>query len=450
MTGPHERLGESSGKGLRWCIIIALGGLFLAFLVVNGSAAAVAQNEVFPLEPPDTASPRGTLFNLIDNVDEAYRTLVAAERDYEASPGLFKSDEVLAQQARAHALLSRAEASLDLGGVPPAIRRAVKLESALLLKEVLDRLPLPSREAVPDAQAVKAQGLTRWRIPRTGIDIVQVTEGPRAGEFLFSQENVRQASAFYRKVKHLPYLTTGTEGFYQRYVSTPGRRLLAPKWLAWVVDLPAWVQSLHYGQTVWQWTALVLTLLVLLSVLYALAIWHRRFTVPDSPVQLVLRRLLVPTVAILGLWFASYFLDQQINFTGRGLVIVLKGLLVPKTLLEAYIGYLLSILVAERIIASPRIDAASLDANMIRMVASVLGLSFGLAIIFAGANEFGVPLVPLVASLGVGGLAVALAARPTLENLIAGVVLRNLRVDPVRLEEADDRSEEHTSELQSH
>jgi MscS family membrane protein len=32
-------------------------------------------------------------------------------------------------------------------------------------------------------------------------------------------------------------------------------------------------------------------------------------------------------------------------------------------------------------------------------------------------------LVPLVASLGVGGLAVALAARPTLENLIGGVIL---------------------------
>ncbi len=421
-TSSRRRLAEGSAKGLRWSIAAALAGCLLALLVVNGSATAVAQNGAFPLEPPDTASPRGTLFNLIDNVDEAYRVLVAAERDYKASPGLFKSDEVLAQQARARALLSRAEASLDLGGVPPAIRRAVKLESTLLLKEVLDRLPLPSGEAVPDAQAVKAQGLTRWRIPRTGIDIVQVTEGPRAGEFLFSQETVRQASAFYQKVKHLPYLTTGTEGLYQRYVSTPGR-LLAPKWLAWIVDLPAWAQSLHYGQTVWQWATLVLTLLVLLSVLYALAIWHRRFTVPDSPVQRVLRRLLVPTVAILGLWFASYFLDQQINFTGRGLVIVLKGLLVPKTLLEAYIGYLLSILVAERIIASPRIDAASLDANMIRMVASVLGLSFGLAIIFAGANEFGVPLLPLVASLGVGGLAVALAARPTLENLIGGIIL---------------------------
>ena len=266
-TSPHKQLAESSGKGLRWCIIIVLGGFFLASLVVNGSAAVVPQNEVFPLEPPDTASPRGTLFNLIDNVDEAYRVLIAAERAYQASSGLLKDDEVLARQARADALLRRAGASLDLSRVSPALLRAVKLETVLQLKEVLDRITLPSAEAIPDAQAVGAKGLTRWRIPHTGIDIVQVAEGPRAAEFLFSPETVRQTRAFYQAVEYLPYLTTGTEGFYQRYVSTPGR-LLAPKWLAWIADLPAWTQRLYYGQAVWQWTALVLTLLVLLSVLY--------------------------------------------------------------------------------------------------------------------------------------------------------------------------------------
>jgi MscS family membrane protein len=281
---------------------------------------------------------------------------------------------------------------------------------------------LPSAEAIPDAQAVEAQGLTKWRIPHTSIDIVQVAEGPRAGEFLFSPETVRQTNAFYQQVKHLPYLTEGTKGFYQRYISTPGR-LLAPKWLAWVVDLPAWTQSLHYGQTVWQWAALVLTVLILLGALYALSSWQRRFAIPDSEVQRVLRRLFLPAAAVLGLWFAGYFLSHQVSFAGRSLAIVLKGLLVPRTVFEAYIAYLLSTLVAEFIIRSPRIDAASLDANMIRMVAGVLGVALGLAIIFARASELGVPVVPLIASLGVGGLAVALAARPTLENLIGGIIL---------------------------
>ncbi len=400
----------------------SLFGVFLALFMVMSSTTAAAPDETFPLEPPDTTSPRSTLSNLIDNVAEANRILDAASRDYRTSPDLLKSDAVLAQEARARVLLGRAAGSLDLSQIRPALLEAVRFEAVLQLKEVLDRVRLPAAEAIPDAQAVVAKGLTRWRVPHTSIDIVQLTEGPRAGEFLFSAETIQRAPAFYQKIKHLPYLTAGTEGVYQRYISTPGR-LVAPKWSAWVVNLPDWIQSLYYGQTVWQWTALVLLLLGLCFLLYVLSRWKQRLGLPDSHVQRVLLRLVVPIVAVLGLWFTSYFLVQQVSFTGQGLAVVLKGLLVPETILEAYIAYLLSLLVAERIVSSPRIDAASLDANMIRMVARVLGIAAGLALIFAGADELGVPLVPLVASLGVGGLAVALAARPTLENLIGGIIL---------------------------
>jgi MscS family membrane protein len=421
-TSFHERSVEKPVTGQAHRVITALAGIFFALFMVLGSTTAAAQDEAFPLEPPDTTSPRSTLFNLIDNTAEAKRVLDAASRDYEATPGLLKSEEVLAQEARAKALLGRAAGSLDLSQVRPALLTAVRLEAVLQLKEVLDRIRLPSMQAIPDAQTVAAEGLTRWRIPHTGIDIVQVPEGPRAGEFLFDPETVRQAGASYQAVKHLPYLTTGAEGLYQRFMTTPGR-FLAPKWLAWVEDLPAWTQSLYYGQTVWQWIALVLTLLVLFSVLYGLSRWLRHLGLPRSDIQRVLRRSVVPIAAVLGLWLASYFLIHQVSFAGRELAIVVKGLLIPETLFEAYIAYLLSILVAELIISSPRIDAASLDANMIRMVAGVLGVAASLAIIFAGANELGVPLVPLLASLGVGGLAVALAARPTLENLIGGILL---------------------------
>jgi len=421
-TSSRNRVAENSFPAQSRNVVVVLAGVLLALFMVMGSTTAATLDEVFPLEPPDTTSPRSTLFNLIDNVAEANRVLATAARDYRATPGLFKSDAVLAQQARAKALLRRAAGSLDLSDVRPTLLEAVRLEAVLQLKEVLDRTPLPAAEAIPDARAVKAKGLTRWRIPHTGIDIVQVTEGPRAGEFLFSSETIRRANGFYQRVKHLPYLTTGTEGFYQRYISTPGR-LLAPKWSAWVVDLPDWTQSVYYGQTVWQWAALGLTLLALFSVLYALSRWQRHLGVPASAVRRVLRRLVMPTVAVLGLWFTSYFIVQQVSFSGQGLAIVLKGLLMPETLFEAYIAYLLLILIAERIISSPRIDAASLDANMIGMVARVFGFAAGVSIVFAGANELGVPLVPLVASLGVGGLAVALAARPTIENLIGGIIL---------------------------
>jgi len=187
-------------------------------------------------------------------------------------------------------------------------------------------------------------------------------------------------------------------GLYELFVSTPGR-LLPPKWLVWVEYLPAWMKSLYYGKALWQWMALVLTLLIVLFVPYLFYRWLRALKNPGSDFMSALRRLVVPGIALLGLWSAEYFLVQQINFTGQSLVVVLKGLLIPITLLGAHICYLIALLVAESIISSPRIDTASLDANMLRMIAGILGGALGLGIIFYGANHLGVPLVPLVAPL---------------------------------------------------
>ncbi|MCZ6498134.1 MAG: hypothetical protein O6765_05360, partial [Gammaproteobacteria bacterium] len=109
----------------------ALAGTFVALLVAIELGTAVAQDRGFPLDPPDTASPRRTLFNLIDNVAQAHRARAAAKRDYEATPGFFKGEAVLEQQARAVGFLRRAAKSLDLSQVPPLILRHVSLEAAL-------------------------------------------------------------------------------------------------------------------------------------------------------------------------------------------------------------------------------------------------------------------------------------------------------------------------------
>jgi MscS family membrane protein len=429
-TGFSARRADAAVRRRSLSGLCLLTAIFLTLAMATASATATAQEQPFPLKPPDTTSPSSTLINLIDNVVEAHRVLDAAAREHEATPGLFKSEEVLEKEARAEVHLRRAVGSLNLSEIPPATRRFLSVEAVLQLKEVLDRVRLPPAEAIPDKQAIESQGLTRWRVPDTDINIVRVVEGHRAGEFLFDPRTVAQAAQMYQTVRHLPYQTRETIGLYERYVSTPGR-LLPPKWLTWVEALPDWTRSFYYGKTVWQWTALALTLLIIFFVPFFLSRWLRRLWVPETDFTRVLRRMAVPSVALLGLWSAEYFLVHQINFTGQGLIVVLKGLLVPITLLGAHISYLLALLLAESIIRSPRIDAESLDANMLRMIAGIVGGALGLGIIFYGANHLGVPLVPLVASLGVGGLAVALAARPTIENLIGGIILYTDR--PVRV-----------------
>jgi MscS family membrane protein len=65
------------------------------------------------------------------------------------------------------------------------------------------------------------------------------------------------------------------------------------------------------------------------------------------------------------------------------------------------------------------------------MIARVIGFVGAVFIVAIGVQNLGVPVVGLVAGLGVGGLAVALAIRPTLENLIGGAILYMDR--PVRV-----------------
>jgi MscS family membrane protein len=80
-------------------------------------------------------------------------------------------------------------------------------------------------------------------------------------------------------------------------------------------------------------------------------------------------------------------------------------------------------IMAEIMVASPKVKERSLDEAMARLTTRVL--SFVIAGVFTlfGAQTLGLPVLPLLAGLGVGGLALALAAQPTIENFIAGLTL---------------------------
>ena len=77
--------------------------------------------------------------------------------------------------------------------------------------------------------------------------------------------------------------------------------------------------------------------------------------------------------------------------------------------------------IAETIVS--RITDQGFDASLIRLGAYVVGFLAAVVIIVTGVQQLGADVVPLLAGLGVGGLAVALAVRPTLENMIGGVIL---------------------------
>jgi MscS family membrane protein len=65
----------------------------------------------------------------------------------------------------------------------------------------------------------------------------------------------------------------------------------------------------------------------------------------------------------------------------------------------------------------------SLDTQLVILISKVIAVLCSIYVLIHLAETLSVPIAPMIAGLGVGGLAVALAVRPTLENAVAGFVL---------------------------
>jgi MscS family membrane protein len=119
----------------------------------------------------------------------------------------------------------------------------------------------------------------------------------------------------------------------------------------------------------------------------------------------------------------AYILLLQVNLTGHPAVVVGVITTAVLYLAGAWIAWRVAPVVAEAIIASPRIARESIDAHLIRIFTRLLGIAGAAALLSIGADRMGIPVYGIVAGLGVGGLAIALAAQPTVENLIGGLSL---------------------------
>ncbi len=408
------KLARLKGRSLQ----LVLLGLVLVLLQTSLTAAPLVKR---PLAPPDTSSPQATLRTFVENVNGGHRILMAAYEQYLKEPGMLPSTSVSEQAKQAKIVVRRAERTLNLSKIPSRLKPDVALEGTLMLKEILDRIEVPPYTKIPDAEAVAAdQDLSGWTLPDTEIHIVKVEEGPRAGEFLFSPETVARLGEFYQKVQQFPYKPGATAGFYQFYISTPGR--LLP--LKWFQSWPSWLNAFYWGHTLWQWIGLSISLLIAFWISYRIfrREWGRAM-LPLSSRQQSWIDLCPPLINIASLLAVRYFLNQWLNITGNVLLIVLIILESIFWIVIALTIFLLGNLVAEMIIASPRIHPQGLDASALRIVFRLLGLTIGTMVLIVGMERVGISLIPIVAGLGIGGLALALAGKTTVENLIGGLVL---------------------------
>jgi MscS family membrane protein len=398
---------------------LSLRVAFLAAAVV-AAAPALAESPSRPLQPADRSSPRATLKRFLETGDALTQ---------------FVADVYIREQTRQGfehmaALGDDAIRCLDLQQIAPAARTKTGRAAAIALYTALTRIPLPSLDDVPDAGQMagrKDAAARRWTVPDTEITLVRVDSGPEAGDFLFSPETVARAAEFEQRTRGLPARRPVPVKNLGAVVSEGGGW-----WIPyhWVQALPAWLRAPLGGQATWKWFGLAI-LLAAYTLLLAAAFRRSRVQDGRSPLARSLRKLIPSVTVVLATPAFAWVALAQLNVVSQLAVAI--GIVVNAAIFLAAAGVSIRLapVVADALLTSPRIAAESIDAHLIRLSARVLGFVGALVLLALGASRLGLPVYGIVAGISVGGLAVALAAQPTLENLIAGL---NIFADkPVRI-----------------
>ena len=384
------------------------GSLTLCFITL----VAFGQEPVHPLKPPDRSSPRAALKTFLDSGD-AVVTFMA--RDYLPSPS----------RAEFHHLLSLASTTLqclDLSEIPPAARTKSGRAAAIALYDALSKIQLPPFEEIPDAgpfNQTVGTNAARWAIPHTEIVLERALSGPQQGEFLFNAHTVERAGEFSKRVRGLPYIRPVPLELPHEIIANGGGWMIPYRWIQ---ALPAWLRTPLGGQAGWKWIALALVLgLFVLLARSAYSLSRRGNS--EHPFLQALAQLTLPAFFLLATPVLAYLALVQINMTGHSGSMIELAVTAVMFIAGAWLSWRIAPVVAEAIIASPSIAPESIDAHLIRICTRLLGIVGAAALLAMGADRLGLPLYGIIAGLGVGGLAIALAAQPTIENLIGGLSL---------------------------
>jgi MscS family membrane protein len=156
-----------------------------------------------------------------------------------------------------------------------------------------------------------------------------------------------------------------------------------------------------------------------MSILY---LWANRWDKRRRRGSQIGKILFVITLLGLSQLFVA-FVDHGINISGEVLVVVEVALEVMVYVAGGWLVALFLTLIGETIIRAQGLRQGAINSQLIRVSFRLLTILALLYLAIVAADAFGVPVAPLLASLGVGGLAIALAVRPTLENVLGGFTL---------------------------
>lgn len=379
--------------------------LFLLLVIAAQPAAAQTDN---PLDPMDTSSPSATYQSFVD----AAKRIEAQYMDYIAGKTVAKA------LALRHSI-DRVRRLMDLSTLPPATRLKVGNAAFGYLLDILARLPPFNPADIPGASGRDWGKLPpKWDIPGTEIRIARVETGPRAGEYLFTAESIENLPDYYSIIIHRPRVQPGLyNSFHQEQINFTGPFI--PD--RWVRQIPKPLQQTFLDTPIWKEIVIVAAILLVLFLMIAWTRFAHRMSKDAGHVGRLAWHLAVPLMLLFLYTLYQKMVAVQVNLFG--------DFAAGESILSAVVSYaaaawaawIACFLVVEAVIASPNIPDNSYDAHLLRLAARLAAVLSSGTILIYGANDIGIPALGLVAGLGVGGFALALASQSTIENLFGGL-----------------------------
>ena len=391
-----------------------------------------------PLQPIDTSSPRATIQGFIEGIEERYRRSAEVFKSYMASDRLFLNASESGTIAENNRVWSKSVEYLDLSGISPSLMDTVALERMFQLKEILDRIDIPDFGDIPDREMMLKVSAKKWRLPNTQIDIVLIEHGPRAGEYLVSAATVARLPEFFERVNDLPYKrgpaqdlndvfralsSNKVRNILDAYYSYPaGLKDLVP--MRWFFNLPTWASARRAGVAVWQWFGLGFGLALGLTAILAASRatrWFARRNQGKTGTNWY--RILTPFAIIVVAAFVMPTVNRTLHVGGQPAVFIAYAQTMALFFAAAWSSIVVGNIVGETIVMSTQLRSRSIDSQLIRLGTRFGGITVAIGFLIEGANQLGMPAYSILAGLGVGGFAVALAARDSLANLFGSIVI---------------------------
>ncbi len=401
---------------LRWIALI------IALSLVPGAAAQDTGAQAPPETEQQTAPPEPVIDSRFDSPRAAMFTFL------EAAQSLAGQRSSAARREQAREELVRV---LGLTGAQFDTAR----DSAAYLIEILNRLGEVRPEQLPDAGEVDASGASifsyfpleaRSIAPQRRVNERRARnlfpdgrielERQASGEWRFSDATVADLEEFRDAVKELP--SVFSEG-----VDTS--RLSASLWLESFMPEPL-VSGRFLGVKYWKWTGLLLLIFVgvLLDFLVRAILRGVVHTAARKRGRTVDAKTVARAVRPFGMLFGAGVVVVGLHMLGLpelGMTILLVAARVIVTFAAILAAYRVTDLFASIVESKASLTKTRIDDLLIPLVRKTVKIFIAAIGVVWLADALSIDVLPLITGLGIGGLAVAFAAKDTIENFFGSV-----------------------------